>query len=703
MATDDALAQVAELLGAPDLDELLKAAGPVLDRVGATASMVYLTEPDGWLELGAAQGYDRADADAYRTLPPDSPYPVAIAAREQRPVHQSAATVAATGTEARASHVSFAAFPLMVDGRCAGALLLELGTTDAPSPADRTTMAALATVCAHHATVRTRLAPAAAPLASRTGLLRVDHRHSRLEQAMTSADFGTFEWFVQTGTLIWDERTCRIFGRDPRVVRGRISDFTGAVHPEDRVVVDAAVRTAFRGGDYTARHRVVRPDGAVRWVEARGKVRFDGRGGPLAVAGVVRDCTVDEERRQLTRSATAGFAGALHVHDVADVMVDTVLPQLACGALAIHLYDDGRLTLAAARGYPPEALERLSAAEAAAPLSTALRSGVTQFIRTPGEYLAAYPERGLRPAPKHRAWAIVPLSTAMGPVGTCTLSYTAPQRFDDEQRSQLEGLTGILAQSLARAQLVEENERRMSDLQEMMLPRSLRPAAGTVVAVRYLPGTDSLNVGGDWYDVIPLPGSRTGVVVGDVQGHNARAAAVMGQMRTAVRAYASEGHGPSDVVAHTNRMLCDLETELLATACYAELDPAARRATVVRAGHPDPLLLAADGSCRVLAVAGGLVLGVDPDERYPAQVVPFEPGEALVLFTDGLVERPGVPYDTAMARLTAELAAAARALSGGDADVRSALEALADRVVGLAETGPARDDVAVLLAGCRPV
>ncbi|MGW4379156.1 SpoIIE family protein phosphatase [Kitasatospora sp. NPDC004531] len=655
MTTDDRLDLAAGLLGAAGLDNVLSTAKPLLDRLGVTASMVYLAEPDGWLELGAVQGYDRADADAYRTLPPDSPYPVAIAAREGRPVHQSSATVSATGTDRRASHISFAAFPLLVDGRCAGALLLELRGTDPPSTADRETMSSLATICAHHAAVRTRFGPAAPPASPRAELLQVDHRHSRLEQAMTSADFGTFEWYVQTGALIWDERACRIFGRDPRVVRGRISDFTAAVLPEDQALVDSAVRAGFRSGSYTARHRIVRPDNAVRWVEARGKVRFDGQGKPLAVAGVVRDCTVDEERRRLTRSATAGFAGALRVQDVADVMVSTVLPQLACDALAIHLYNSGRLTLAAARGYPPEVLKRLAGAEFATPISTALSTGVAQYIRTPAEYLAAYPAPALRPAPQHRAWAVVPLSTAMGPVGTCTLSYTAPQRFDDEQRSQLEGLTGILAQSLARAQLVEENERRMADLQEMMLPRTLRPAPGTVVAVRYLPGTDSLNVGGDWYDAIPLPSGRTGVVVGDVQGHNARAAAVMGQMRTAVRAYASEGHGPSDVVAHTNRMLCDLETELLATACYAELDPVAHRATIVRAGHPDPLMLPAGGTCRVLEVAGGLVLGLDPDERYPAETVRFEPGDALVLFTDGLVEQPGVPYDAALARLTEEL------------------------------------------------
>ena len=109
-------------------------------------------------------------------------------------------------------------------------------------------------------------------------------------------------------------------------------------------------------------------------------------------------------------------------------------------------------------------------------------------------------------------------------------------------------------------------------LQRSLLPRRLPALPGGRAEARYLPARRGLQVGGDWYDVIALSESKVALVIGDVQGHSAGAATIMGQMRTAVRAYAVEGHPPDVVVAHANRLLVGMETDLFATCCYVELD-----------------------------------------------------------------------------------------------------------------------------------
>ena len=109
-----------------------------------------------------------------------------------------------------------------------------------------------------------------------------------------------------------------------------------------------------------------------------------------------------------------------------------------------------------------------------------------------------------------------------------------------------------------------------------------------MAVARYLPTTAGLEVGGDWYDVIPLPDNHVALVIGDVQGHNAGAATLMGQMRTALRAYAVEGHPPDVVVSHANRLLMDMETDLFATCCYVDVDMEEGSAWCVRAGHLPP-------------------------------------------------------------------------------------------------------------------
>jgi len=200
-----------------------------------------------------------------------------------------------------------------------------------------------------------------------------------------------------------------------------------------------------------------------------------------------------------------------------------------------------------------------------------------------------------------------------------------------------------------------------------------------------------MEIGGDFYDLIRV-GDDVSAVIGDVQGHNVTAAALMGQVRTAVRAYATVGQSPGHLMESTNRLLVDLDAGLFASCIYLRLDLARQRALVARAGHPPPLLLEPGGRVRTLQLLGGPVLGIDSDADYPTSEIPMPPGSLLVLYTDGLVESPDVDLDDALADLAKHLAEV------GD----QPLEALADEL--LTHAGKKRrraDDIALLLL--RPI
>ncbi|MGW5680156.1 ATP-binding SpoIIE family protein phosphatase, partial [Streptomyces sp. NPDC003860] len=226
-------------------------------------------------------------------------------------------------------------------------------------------------------------------------------------------------------------------------------------------------------------------------------------------------------------------------------------------------------------------------------------------------------------------------------------------------------------------------------LQQAMLPRRIPDVPGAQIAVRYRSARIGRDIGGDWYDVIPLPGGRVGAVIGDVQGHDTDAAAVMGQLRIVLRAYAAEGHSPATVMARASAFLHELDTDRFATCLYAEADLSSGVVQVVRAGHVDPLLRDTDGSCRRIPVDGGMPLGLSAEFgrlEYPVTTVELDPGQALLLYTDGLVELPGADLDDGMQRLTA-------LVRNGPRDIQE----LADHLCEVVDERGGDDDVALLL------
>ncbi len=183
--------------------------------------------------------------------------------------------------------------------------------------------------------------------------------------------------------------------------------------------------------------------------------------------------------------------------------------------------------------------------------------------------------------------AVLPLSAGGRVSGACLIGWDAPHVFGPDERALLTASAGLAGQALMRAHAFDAEHELVGMLQRQLLPRRLPKLPGAVAVARYLPTTAGLEVGGDWYDVIPLPDNHVALVIGDVQGHNAGAATLMGQMRTALRAYAVEGT-PDVVVSHANRLLIDLETDLFATCCYVDVDLEEGSAWYVRAGHLPP-------------------------------------------------------------------------------------------------------------------
>ncbi|MEV4947812.1 SpoIIE family protein phosphatase [Streptomyces sp. NPDC053755] len=407
--------------------------------------------------------------------------------------------------------------------------------------------------------------------------------------------------------------------------------------------------------------------------------------------------------RRSTRTATPARAGQLYqlmhlaaaltevvgVQDVVDLVADQIMPAFGANGLVLSAEDAGRLRITGHRGYPPEAIERLDGLPMDTeftPAGRTLSTGIPSFFADPEELRRIYPEAA--PVSGKQAWAFLPLIISGRAVGCCVLTYDQPHAFSAEERALMSSLAGLVAQALDRARLYDIKHQLAHGLQQALLPHTLPLVPGLDVAARYLPATRGMDIGGDFYDVIRLGGSAAAAVIGDVQGHNVAAAALMGQVRAGVHAHATLGTAPDIVLSATNRLLTDLDPGLFTSCLYAHLDFAEGHLRVASAGHPPPLLRQPDGRTAPLEITPGPLLGIDPDAVYPVADIPLTPGLVLAFYTDGLVETPGTDSDESVARLSACLSRAA------DSDLDLVIDTL------LRQVRPARDrtdDIALLL------
>ncbi|GAB2812248.1 SpoIIE family protein phosphatase [Streptomyces daliensis] len=382
----------------------------------------------------------------------------------------------------------------------------------------------------------------------------------------------------------------------------------------------------------------------------------------------------------------AGLTEAAGVRDVLDLLAEQIMPAFEAQTLTLMLTESGRLRLVGHRGDRSALVEEFDGAplrDGKDPAARVVATGEPAFFPSWREMEQVHPELARKST--KGAWAVLPLIASGRPIGVCVLSYDAAHPFSADQRAVLTSLAGLIAQALDRARLYDTKHRLAHALQEALLPKALPSVPGLDIAARYLPGTHGMDIGGDFYDLIQLGGTEYAAVIGDVQGHNVNAAALMGQVRTAVHAHATAGAPPEAVLARTNRLLTDLDPGLFASCLYAHIDLADGKACLATAGHPPPLLCSADRRASLVHVPPGLLLGIDADCTYQPSEVSLPPDAVLALYTDGLVETPGEdPADS-----TAALASLLEAVAD------EPVEQLADSLIGHCEHRT--DDIALLL------
>lgn len=233
----------------------------------------------------------------------------------------------------------------------------------------------------------------------------------------------------------------------------------------------------------------------------------------------------------------------------------------------------------------------------------------------------------------------VPLVVEGEMIGVIHVGSLTPREFHDGEIELLQLVADRVALSIERSRLMVQGQ-IATTLQRSLLPRQLPQLPGLRMAARYLPAAVESAVGGDWYDVIELHSRSIGFVIGDVAGHGLAAATFMGQLRSAIRAYALDTDGPAEVMTKL-AAFSDHMRSRMATVIYVTLNLTTWEARIARAGHPYPLLIRADGSAEYLSAGGGPPIGTVGGHAYDEQSLMLSAGETLLLYTDGLIERRG--------------------------------------------------------------
>ncbi|MER7947479.1 SpoIIE family protein phosphatase [Streptomyces sp. NPDC096079] len=561
----------------------------------------------------------------------------------------------------------------------------------------------------------------------------------RTEDVLAAIATGLWRWDNASGIVSLDAEAARLLGLPAEPVRLSEAAVRSRFHPVDWNEIDGVVNLAVAEGTLAeARLRIMDEHGRViRTVRSRSKPLIEGN--DYQLVGTLQEVAEQlpgtaartpitgdwrRSREAFLLDAGRALAEARSTAEVLRVAASLSMPGFSPDGLAVFGVAGERLTVIGHHGHSEgdEGPFTSMSLDTDYPAAEVARTGRAIYLPTPEEYLRRFPMTWpLAQRFGRRSWAFVPLVVAGRTMGAWMAAFKHPVAFTPDERSVLTTVARMLAQALARAG-VAESERELSlGLQRTMMPVLGPGIPGIQVAARYVPTGGGLQVGGDWYDMIRLPGgtSRAGgrgagriaLVIGDVQGHDVRAAGLMGQLRIALRAYASEGHRPDAVLSRASRFLYGITDgddgegggPRFATCLYLEVDLESGTVDIARAGHPDPAVRMNDGTVLLRPTAGGLPLGIDPDTDYPTTRLTLDPGETLMICTDGLLETGGHDLDSGWERVRELL----ESHDGEDLEVLA--DALVEAVHGPGShhtTGPLadrrEDDIAVLLLSRRP-
>jgi PAS domain S-box-containing protein len=390
------------------------------------------------------------------------------------------------------------------------------------------------------------------------------------------------------------------------------------------------------------------------------------------------------ERLRLLHSITVAALGADDLDGLLRELLDRLIEALDADSAAVVLTDDAEHLVARAAGGVETLVQRDEHARA---------DDVVARVAAKRAPLAIFdvPAEGIDASSLGCAVSsllAVPLVDGADVIGSLQIGTLTRREFDAETVDLLCVAAGRASLAIARTRLHERERRIAQELQRSLLPSRLPRVPGVALGARYEPGGNGATVGGDWYDAIALPGGRVAVAIGDVVGRGIEAAATMGQMRSALRAIIMQADDSGAMAERLNRFALGIGDCVLTTVVLAIFEPATGRLRYTNAGHPPPLVVGPDGDARFLEDVPSPPMGVVETPRYTQRTLALEPGSTLLLYTDGLVERPTEPLDVGLDRLRAAAGAAA---AGADVDAlcSSVLAALA---------GDAQDDDVTMIA-----
>lgn len=568
---------------------------------------------------------------------------------------------------------------------------------------------------------------------------RASELTDRLLLALAAGGLGTFRWDMATGSTDWDAATEAVFGLEPGTFDGRYETYVELLHPDDREATIATVADAMDSkSPYEVSHRVVWPDGSVHWLHGRGQVLVNDAGEAMGVIGCVGDDTerqqamLDVAQRALRAERLAASErllrqrleflselsrAAVAAHDHVDLMrrvAAAAVPRLGdwCSLHYLASRDVSPLVEVAhsdpARVVWARELQARFPYDPNAPtgVPAVIRSGRTEFIAeldeaTISAALAASPTldedeiRATLDILGVTSVITVPLVARTGIVGAVQfVSAESKRRYDSDDVTLAEAAAALIAEALQSAWRAAHEREVSSTLQSALLPTHLPDIGGVQVSVVYMAGA-SMEVGGDFYDVFPIGEHAWALAIGDVCGTGPNAAAVTAKARHTMRAAATHGVAPTEVLQWLNDAIVAGDRGRFCTALYATLErlPEGRwRLTTVAGGHPLPVLHRASDDTSVLIGIPGTLLGVLPDIHVTETETVLERGDTLVLYTDGVTDvRP--PHDLDDDALLALVNTAASASS----EAATVISKLLDGIEAVLPISQRHDDMALLV------
>jgi PAS domain S-box-containing protein len=517
----------------------------------------------------------------------------------------------------------------------------------------------------------------------------------RLRLALEGTETGFWEWHVDDDVIEWSDNMGPMYGLPRGTQPAGYDDFLERIlHPDDRDEMRHCVQAALEHGrPYEIDVRVVLPDRGVRWLHARARaVRVDGR--TERITGLLSDVTDRRQRedaRAFLDAASQVLAASLDPVAMLEEVARLAVPRLADWC-SVQLADHRQVAIAHVdpdkvrwarelqERYPPDpdaptgapAVIRSGRPE----LNPVIDSALLEAAALDDEQIALVRELQMNSA------MVVPLLARGRTLGAITFVWAESGHqytTDDLQLASELGRRAGLA--LDHARLFAREHATAETLQRALLPTALPELPGHELAVRYLPSNEHDHAGGDWYDAFRLPCGRFGIAIGDVGGRGMQAAATMGQIRNALRAYALKGAGPAAVVDDLHALVAASAGAIaFVTLVYVVIDPATGTGELASAGHL-PALIAGKG---YLEAPRCPPLGFSDAPACRLGRFTLAPGDTLWLYTDGLIESRERTLDAGL-----------DALERAAASARGSLAEIADQL--LAELPPSRDDDIALL------